>query len=84
MKLAGHTMGTPEYTLFEAVDLFADMGLDGIEVIVQTDGYPCGIPLEAGEEEIDALVEKARQRGIEISGLTPYLNLFNSTNAYGR
>ena len=44
MKLAGHTMGTPEYTLFEAVDLFADMGLDGIEVIVQTDGYPCGIP----------------------------------------
>ena len=84
MKLAGHTMGTPEYTLFEAVDLLADMGLEGIEVIVQTDGYPCGIPLEAGEEEIDALAEKARQRGIEISGLTPYLNLFNSTNEQER
>ena len=78
MKLAGHTMGTPEYTLFEAIDLFAGMGLDGIEIIVQTDGYPCGIALEAGEEEIDALARRAKEKGLLIAGLTPYLNLFNS------
>ncbi len=80
MKLAGHTMGTPEYTLYEAIDLFAEMGLDGIEVIVETDGYRCGIPLDAPDEEIDALAARVREKQIAISGLTPYLNLFNSTD----
>lgn len=78
MKLAGHVMGTPEYTLFEAVDLFAKMGLDGIEIIIETDGYRCGFPLDATPEQICALKEKIAASGLKVSGLTPYLNLFNS------
>ena len=32
MKLCGHTMGTPDKDIFEAISFFAELGLDGIEV----------------------------------------------------
>ena len=44
MKIVGHTMGTPEATVIEAIDLFAHLGLDGIEIIC-SDDYPCGLNL---------------------------------------
>lgn len=78
MRISGHTMGTPEYTLDEAIELFAKIGLDGIEIIVQTDGYPCAIPFAATNEEILAVGEKVRAAGLKVAGLTPYLNLYNS------
>lgn len=84
MKLAGHTMGTPEYSLFEAMELFGKMGLDGIEIIVQTDGYPCGIPMDADREQLEAVLKKAEEYGLAISGLTPYQNLFNSLDEQER
>jgi len=37
MRIAGHTMGTPELSLPEAVGLFASVGLDGIEIIWDDD-----------------------------------------------
>lgn len=77
MKIAGHTMGTPEYSLDEAIALFAKIGLDGIEAIVQTDGYRCAIPLAATDAEVLALKDKARRAGLLVAGLTPYLNLYN-------
>ena len=39
-------MGTPEYTVEQALTLFRDIGLDGAELVVQ-DGYPCAIPQHA-------------------------------------
>ena len=42
MKIAGHTMGTPEYTVNEAIELFHRIGADGAEIVVQ-DGYCSGI-----------------------------------------
>ena len=80
MKIAGHTMGTPEYTLFEAIDLFSKMGLEGIEIIVQTDGYKSALPFDAPEQEISNLIEKLKNSGLKVSGLTPYFNLYNSTD----
>ena len=41
--LLGHTLGTPGLTPFAALDLFAESGLDGGELIWQ-DGYHGGIP----------------------------------------
>ncbi len=78
MRIAGHTMGTPEYSLFEAIDLFAQIGLEGIEIIVQTDGYQCGIPLDAPMDYVREVREKADAAGLKVSGLTPYMNLYNS------
>lgn len=71
-------MGTPEYTLTEAIRLFSSIGLDGIEIIVQSDGYICGIPMDAAYTEIEAVRNLVDQAGMQVSGLTPYLNLFNS------
>ncbi len=80
MKIAGHTMGTPEYSLFEAMDLFAEIGLAGIEIIIQTDGYKCAIPLDADMEYVKEVRAKADAAGLKVSGVTPYMNLYNSLN----
>ena len=44
MRIAGHTLGTPEQTVPEALALFAGAGLDAAELIYQ-DGYRSGLPL---------------------------------------
>lgn len=76
-KIAGHTMGTPEYTVQEALELFHRIGLDGAEIVVQDD-YRCGIPTDCGEETLAALKETAQKLGIQIIALTPYNSKFNS------
>jgi len=78
MKISGHTMGTPEYSLDEAIALFAQIGLDGIEIIVQTDGYPCAIPVTASDAEVLSVRDKVKRAGLLVAGLTPYLSLYNS------
>ena len=80
MKIAGHTMGTPEYSLPEAIRFFSSIGLDGIEIIVQTDGYRCAIGLDADTSETAAVKKLLRENNLEVACLTPYLNLFNSLN----
>ena len=51
MKIAGHTMGTPEYTVNEAIELFHRIGADGAEIVVQ-DGYCSGIPCDCDEKSL--------------------------------
>lgn len=84
MKLAGHTMGTPEYTLKEAMKLFSDIGLDGIEIIVETDGYKCAVNLNANKDKILEIKELARGEGLEIAAVTPYMNAYNSLDEKNR
>ena len=80
MRIAGHTMGTPEYTLPEAIRFFSSIGLDGIEIIVQTDGYKCAIDLNEDASEIEKVKELLKNYKLDVACLTPYLNLFNSLN----
>ena len=79
MKIAGHTMGTPEYTVTEAIKLFHDIGIDGAEIVVQ-DGYRSGISAACTQEELEMVKQAAAENGIEISGLTPYNSYFNDLN----
>jgi sugar phosphate isomerase/epimerase len=76
MRIAGHTLGTPEQTVPEALVLFREAGLDAAEVIYQ-DGYRSGIA--TGNR---AAAEEARRasdgEGIQIIGLTPYTTAINS------
>ena len=76
MKLAGHTMGTPEYTVTEAIKLFHEIGIDGAEIVVQ-DNYQSGISCACTKEELDSVKQAAEQNHIEISCLTPYNSRFN-------
>ena len=76
-QLLGHTLGTPGYSLTEALHLFAASGLDGAEIIWQND-YKAGIP-EDDRGEVRATVKRlARDLGLRIGGLTPYVTNLNS------
>lgn len=78
MKIAGHTLGTPNQTVGDALKLFARAGLDAAEVIYQ-DGYKSGLPVG----DTGAAVEVARiadGEGIPIIGLTPYTTAINATD----
>lgn len=77
MKIAGHTMGTPEYSLEEAMRLFKKIGMDGIEIIIAQDGYSCAIPQDADDVQVLSVKRMAEEIGLEIAGITPYLNRFN-------
>jgi L-ribulose-5-phosphate 3-epimerase len=76
MRLAGHTLGTPEQTVPEALALFAAAGLDAAEVIYQDD-YRSGLPLRDRRS-----AEQARRAsddtGVPIVGLTPYATGINA------
>ncbi len=75
-KIAGHTMGTPEYTVLEALQLFHDIGLDGAEIVVQDD-YKSGIPVHCPREQLEEIKRKAEELGLRIIALTPYNSKFN-------
>src|SRR6185436_12079191 len=78
MRIAGHTLGTPEQTVPEALALFAAAGLDSAEVIYQDD-YRSGLPLRDRRT-----AEQARRAsddtGIPIAGLTPYTTGINAVD----
>jgi sugar phosphate isomerase/epimerase len=76
MRIAGHTLGTPDQTVPEALALFATAGLDAAEVIYQDD-YRAGLPLRDRRS-----AEQARQAsedtGVPIVGMTPYTTGINA------
>ena len=76
MRLAGHTLGTPNHTVPQALDLFRAAGLDAAEVIYQND-YNSGLPLGDRRAAMEAL-KAAEATGIPIVGLTPYTTAINS------
>ena len=76
-ELLGHTLGTPGYSLAEALELFADSGLDGAEIIWQN-GYKAAIPEDDNGEVRDAVKRQARKLDLRIGCLTPYVTELNS------
>jgi sugar phosphate isomerase/epimerase len=79
MRLAGHTLGTPEQTVPEALALFAAAGLDAAEVIYQ-DGYRAGLPRRDRHAATQAR-RASEALGIPIVGLTPYTTGINALDA---
>ncbi|MET0315790.1 MAG: sugar phosphate isomerase/epimerase family protein [Rhodococcus fascians] len=76
MRLAGHTLGTPEHTVPEALTLFAAAGLDAAEVIYQDD-YRSGLPLR-DRHAAEQARRASEDTGIPIVGLTPYTTGINA------
>jgi sugar phosphate isomerase/epimerase len=79
MRIAGHTLGTPEQTVPEALALFATAGLDAAEVIYQ-DGYRSGLPLRDRRSAQEAR-RASEDLGIPIVGMTPYTTGINALDA---
>ncbi len=79
MKLCGHTMGTPEKDIYEAISFFGELGLDGIEVRCADNGQ---MDLETiGDDEVARIAEHARAAGVAVACLTPYYRDFSSPEA---
>lgn len=76
MRIAGHTLGTPDHTVPEALRLFARAGLDAAEVIYQ-DGYASGLALGDHAAAAEA-ARVADGEGVPIIGLTPYTTAINA------
>jgi len=77
MKIAGHTMGTPEYTVPEAVDLFARLGMEGIDAIVH-DEYRSAIRTDISAAGLRELRHRAEGQGLQFAAITPYATDLNS------
>ncbi len=76
MKIAGHTMGTPELTVEEAAQLFAELGMDAIEIIYQ-DGYKCAVHSDTTEIELKKLKAFLDGLGLEVSCIVSYTSDYN-------
>ncbi|OJV84211.1 MAG: hypothetical protein BGO37_01610 [Cellulomonas sp. 73-92] len=75
--MLGHTLGTPDLTLREALELFRSAGLDGAEIIWQ-DGYKSAIPEHDDGSTAAAVRRWAKDLGLVVGGLTPYVQGINS------
>lgn len=75
--VAGHTLGTPDVSVPDAIRLFAAAGLDAAELIWQDD-YLSGIPEAADEETLHDIERAGAETGLPIIGLTPYITEINS------
>lgn len=73
----GHTLGTPDLTLREALELFRIAGLDGAEIIWQ-DGYRSAIPESDDGSTATAARKWADELGLAVGALTPYVWGINS------
>lgn len=82
-KISGHTMGTPEYTVTEAIKLFSEIGADGAEIVIQDD-YKSGLPCDCDEKILLEVKNCADENGIKIICLTPYNSKFNSLDEITR
>lgn len=76
MKLCGHTMGTPGYDVYQSAELFARLGLQGMEIRCAIDGH---LSLETlREADARHLADYARGGGVAIACLTPYYKDFST------
>ena len=76
-------MGTPDATVLEAIDQFADLGLDGIEIIC-ADDYGCGVNLETSRTGLAEIRQRASETGLIVAGLVPYTKDMNHPSAAAR
>jgi sugar phosphate isomerase/epimerase len=77
VKIAGHTMGTPSRTPDEAIRLFARLGIQGLELIMQDD-YRSAVPTMVAARALGEIRRRATDLGVEIAFLTPYITALNS------
>lgn len=79
IKFAGHTMGTPKLDIYGAMELFREIGYDGIEVRIAADGQIDSEKIS--DSETRKIKEQADKTGIEFCCLTSYYKDFSSDNA---
>ena len=80
MRIAGHTMGTPEHGLPEAIDLLGRLGFEGVEAICH-DEYRSAVRPDTPAAALRELLAHAERRGLRFAAITPYATDLNSPDA---
>ncbi len=70
-------MGTPECSVPEAIDLFARLGMEGVEAIVH-DEYRSAIRTDLPPAALREVRRRAEGQGLRFAALTPYATDLNS------
>jgi L-ribulose-5-phosphate 3-epimerase len=83
LPISGHTLGTPQQSVVDAIRLFAAAGLDAAELIWQDD-YRSGIPETGNEAILRDISATSAELGIPVIGLTPYMSAINSLDESAR
>lgn len=81
MKFVGHTMGTPELDVCQAIDLYSSIGMDGIEIVAQEGGK---FWIDAPDELVAQIMEAAKKLPDGVVTLTPYYWHINNSDAQTR
>ncbi len=77
LKIAAATQSLWDYSLMEGVDIIAECGFDGIEIVV----LEPWLPLAEIESQRTELADRIRQRGLEVVSLTTITNFTDSDKA---
>lgn len=88
MRHVGHTMATPDLEIRDAIELFAELGLQATEVISRTlaecgdkHGEAAGeariFSFEWDDEEVNAVVRQAADRRVPFVTVTQYIKAVN-------
>lgn len=77
MKTAAHTMSTPHLGLLPALDLYASLGFEGVEVLY-TEEYLCALHPSRVEGELEPLRRRLRELGLGVAQVTPYAKDFDA------
>lgn len=77
MKFVGHTMGTPEMDVCQAIDLYAQIGMDAIEIVAQEGGK---FWIDAPDALVEQVMEAAKKLPDGVITLTPYYWHINNSD----
>jgi L-ribulose-5-phosphate 3-epimerase len=83
VKLAAHTMATPELSVRAALELFARLRFDGAELIWQDD-YPCGLSERSDRRRLKETRSVVEGLGLGVACLVPYVTEINSLDQPAR
>ncbi len=76
MRSAAHTMSTPALSLHQALDLYANLGFDGVEILYTAD-YGCAIHPDATPGDVQHLKDRLVELGLGVAQITPYAKDFD-------
>lgn len=80
MRAAAHTMSTPHLELLPALDLYASLGFDGVEILY-TEDYPCALHPSRAGDELAPLHTRLSELGLGVAQITPYAKDFDVDDA---
>lgn len=81
MRFIGHTMGTPGRTVYESIDVFHGIGLDGMELVCRngTDFYS-----QIDDASASRMADYGAYNNLPVVTLTPYVWDINSPDETAR